>query len=92
MSKQAHLADGTILEFPDDTPDHVIDASVKGHLASGGNDSALEGFVKGVQKPLDNMASWLGNTQVGQTLDDLGEEIGLPRSTDVAAYNNVRRG
>lgn len=92
MSKQAHLADGTVLEFPDDTPDHVIDASVKGHLASGGNDSALEGFVKGVQKPLDNMASWLGNTQVGQTLDDLGEKIGLPRSTDVAAYNNVRRG
>ncbi len=32
MSKQAHLADGTILEFPDETTDAVIDATVKRHI------------------------------------------------------------
>lgn len=32
MSKQAQLHDGTILEFPDDTPDSVMDGAVKKHL------------------------------------------------------------
>lgn len=30
---QAHLPDGTILDFPDNTPDSVIDNTVKQHLA-----------------------------------------------------------
>lgn len=33
MSKQAQLADGTILEFPDDTPDAVMDKAVRAHLS-----------------------------------------------------------
>lgn len=33
MSKRAQLADGTILEFPDDTPDSVVDLAVKRHMA-----------------------------------------------------------
>lgn len=33
MSKQAHLPDGTILEFPDETPDVVMDKAVKSHLS-----------------------------------------------------------
>ena len=32
MAKQAKLADGTILQFPDETPDSVMDATVKKHL------------------------------------------------------------
>jgi hypothetical protein len=32
MPKQAQLEDGTILEFPDDTPDDVIDRAVRSHL------------------------------------------------------------
>jgi hypothetical protein len=32
MSRQAQLPDGTILEFPDETPDAVIDRTVKAHL------------------------------------------------------------
>lgn len=34
MSKQAHLADGTILDFPDETPDDVMDAAIKHHIAT----------------------------------------------------------
>ena len=30
---QAQLADGTTLEFPDDTPDDVVDRVVRGHMA-----------------------------------------------------------
>lgn len=33
MAKQAHLHDGTILEFPDETSDDVIDRVVKSHIA-----------------------------------------------------------
>jgi hypothetical protein len=33
MSKQAHLADGTVLEFPDETSDAVIDRVVKQRIA-----------------------------------------------------------
>jgi hypothetical protein len=33
VSKEAHLADGTILEFPDETPDAVMDKAVKAHLS-----------------------------------------------------------
>lgn len=32
MSKHAQLADGTILEFPDDTPDAVMDNAVRSHI------------------------------------------------------------
>lgn len=32
MPKQAQLADGTILEFPDETPDDVMDRAVRSHI------------------------------------------------------------
>lgn len=32
MPRQAQLPDGTILEFPDDTPDDVMDRAVRSHL------------------------------------------------------------
>lgn len=35
MSKQAHLADGTVLDFPDDTPDDVMDSAVRQHITGG---------------------------------------------------------
>jgi hypothetical protein len=34
--RQAQLADGTILEFPDETPDAVMDATVKREITRGG--------------------------------------------------------
>lgn len=33
MAKQAQLHDGTFLEFPDETPDEIMDAVVREHLA-----------------------------------------------------------
>lgn len=33
MTKRAQLPDGTILEFPDETPDAVMDRAVKSHIA-----------------------------------------------------------
>lgn len=32
MAREAELPDGTVLEFPDDTPDAVIDRAVRSHL------------------------------------------------------------
>ena len=34
MAKRAQMADGTILEFPDNTPDEVMDRVAKQHAAS----------------------------------------------------------
>lgn len=34
MPRQASLPDGTILEFPDETPDEVMDRAVKSHLSA----------------------------------------------------------
>lgn len=51
MTKQAHLPDGTVLEFPDDTPDDVMDRVVKTHLAPAArnpaNASDFAGLVSG---------------------------------------------
>lgn len=35
MTREAHLPDGTVLEFPDNTPDAVMDKAVKSHLGGG---------------------------------------------------------
>lgn len=34
MTKRAQLADGTVLEFPDETPDEVMDRAVRRHMTS----------------------------------------------------------
>jgi hypothetical protein len=36
MPRQAQLEDGTILEFPDETPDYVMDRAVRQHLGTDG--------------------------------------------------------
>ncbi len=41
MSKHAQLADGTILEFPDDTPDAVVDRTVKIHVQTAKTQAGL---------------------------------------------------
>lgn len=53
MSKQAHLPDGTILEFPDNTPDAVMDGVVKQHLsqAPAANNSGFAQMVSSAPHP-----------------------------------------
>lgn len=51
MTKHAQLPDGTILEFPDDTPDAVMDKAVKSHLG-GSQNGALASFGDAVQHHL----------------------------------------
>lgn len=62
------------------------------------SDNALEGFVAGALKPLDNAAEWLGNTGVGEAIDQFGQSIGLPgvdqavQANDQMRANNTRTG
>lgn len=62
------------------------------------NDSAFEGFVAGALKPVDNAAEWLGNTSVGQAIDEFGQSLGLPgvdqavQSNEQMRANNTRTG
>lgn len=62
------------------------------------SDSALEGFVAGALKPVDNAAEWLGNTSVGQAIDEFGQSLGLPgvdqavQSNEQMRANNTRTG
>lgn len=62
------------------------------------SDSALEGFIGGALKPLDNAAEWLGNTGVGEAIDQFGQSIGLPgvdqavQANDQMRANNTRTG
>jgi hypothetical protein len=62
------------------------------------SDSALEGFVAGALKPVDNAAEWLGNTSVGQAIDEFGQSLGLPgveqavQANEQMRANNTRTG
>jgi hypothetical protein len=46
---QAHLPDGTVLDFPDNTPDSIIDNTVKQHL--GTQSSAIDNALQGKLTP-----------------------------------------
>lgn len=92
MSRQAHLPDGTVLEFPDDAPDDVIDRTVKAHVANPKNNSINTGIEAGFRKPIDNAAELLSNIPVvGPAVDKLGQRFGLPSTADAVAYNTAGR-
>lgn len=81
MTKQAQLPDGTILEFPDETPDDVMDRAVKSHLAGrqppakpAANNSQFAQLIKG--KPAQRQPATYNftgvpgvSTQIGGALD-----------------------
>lgn len=89
MSKQAQLADGTILEFPDETPDDIMNAAVKHHIASANLDAvraaqkakfptaAEQGGKPGTPveaKPLSNTI--VDSAQaIGKGMEDLGKGV-----------------
>lgn len=91
MTKRAQLHDGTILEFPADTPDEVIDRTVMARTNAPANDSAVEGFLVGAVKPLDKAAEWLTSTAPGKAIDNFGASLGLPTTPDAVAGNQARR-
>lgn len=68
MTKRAQLADGTILEFPVDTPDEVMDSVVRQHI-SGQAPQAAQPVAPPVAPPADgipNPAAPVWNPQTGQ--------------------------
>lgn len=73
MSKQAHLADGTILDFPDDTPDEVVDRVVKQHVT--GNAQAAP------QSPDNRTAMQVAGDQAINVVKGIPQAItGIPAS------------
>jgi hypothetical protein len=57
------------------------------------SNSALEGFIGGALKPIDNLASWASQTGVGKAIDQFGQDIGFSSTADaVAANEEMRRG
>lgn len=92
MTKRAQLPDGRVLEFPDDTPDDVIDRVAKAEIANPRNDSAGSGFFGGALKPVDNLAEWASQIPVvGPAVDNLGVALGFPSTADAVANNEAMR-
>lgn len=62
MTKRAELPDGTILEFPDETPDAVMDRAVKSHLFNASSKPAApprSGTAQG-RAPAANQSEFAG--------------------------------
>lgn len=88
---QAHLPDGTVLEFPEGTPDHVVDGAVKAQISNPKNDSALSGFLGGAIKPVDNLVRGAMNLPGMDLVDKAGQAIGLPSAQDAVMNNDAMR-
>lgn len=71
MAIQAQMADGTILEFPDGTPDSVVDGAVQEHLS--GNKPVEKGFFEGLAD-----AGGAAITNRGLGLMQTAQDVGLP--------------
>lgn len=89
MIREAELADGTILEFPDDTTDEVIDRTVKAHL-SAPNFANVDSRVTSQQIP--PTASEEAQRQLGLTarhaIEGTAQTIGI-FSDPLAAMGNA---
>lgn len=67
-------------------------ARVRGQSSRPADNSRTRGFIGGVLKPVDNLATWLSEVPVvGPALDDLGEAVGLPSTKQAVAKNNRAR-
>lgn len=91
MSRHAQLPDGTTLEFPDDTPDDVMDRAVRAHVANPQNDSRAIGVFGGALKPLDNLVAAAQNIPGYDALDRFGQSLGFPSADDAIANNDAMR-
>jgi hypothetical protein len=97
MAIKAELPDGTVLEFPEGTPDDVIDNAVKQQLggAQPQDESFLRALYLGAREPLDIAAARLEQLPGVGGISRLGAALGLPtaqqalRETDIQRRQNV---
>lgn len=93
MAIKAELPDGTILEFPDGTPDDVIDNAVKQQLGETQprDESFLRGLYLGAREPLDIVASRLEQLPGVEGINRLGAALGMPTARQTLAETDVQR-
>lgn len=94
MAIKAELPDGTVLEFPEGTPDDVIDNAVKQQLggAQPQDDSFLRSIALGAREPLDILASRLEQLPGVQGINRLGAALGMPTAQQALKEADVLRG
>lgn len=88
---QAHLPDGSVLEFPEGTPDEVVNSAVRAQIANPKNDSRLSGFAGGAIKPVDNLVKAASNIPGFDAIDRLGVALGLPSAQEAVMNNDAMR-
>jgi hypothetical protein len=92
MAIKAQLPDGTVLEFPDGTPDDVIDNAVKQQLDAGAQDeSVLRGLYLGAREPLDILATRLEGLPGVEGINRLGAALGLPTARQTLTEADIQR-
>lgn len=93
MAIKAELPDGTILEFPEGTPDDVIDNAVKQQLGGvqGQDDSFLRALYLGAREPLDIAASRLEQLPGVEGINRLGAALGLPSAAQTLQETDIQR-
>jgi hypothetical protein len=93
VTKQAHLPDGTVLEFPDDTPDAVMDRVVKSHVAphNTANDSDFARMVSGAPKEPSATDSWLraGGLWLRSAGEGAANTLGMVGDPIIATENKL---
>lgn len=72
------------------TQDQVL-ARVKAHSTPQKDDSAINAFVLGARKPIDNIATWLGDTAPARAIDAIGQKLGFPSSASATQDANKLR-
>jgi hypothetical protein len=93
MAIKAELPDGTILEFPEGTPDDVIDNAVKQQLggAQPQDDSFLRSVLLGAREPLDIAAARLEQLPGVEGISRLGAALGLPTAQQTLQETDIQR-
>lgn len=93
MAIKAQLPDGTVLEFPEGTPDDVIDATVKRQIGSSQpkDESFLRGLYLGAREPLDVVASRLEQLPGVSGINRLGAALGLPTARQTLMETDIQR-
>lgn len=77
MSIEAELADGTVLEFPDGTPDAVVDRAVKQHMQQAGGTQPLGDAMAPPPQQYSNTENRVGALATGGNIG-IANVLGAP--------------